>query len=233
MEESIAGFKERGSWGDVVEHGERITQALRELGIESDAFAEWEEWRPKPHERLNKDVNKKTAKQASVNEGEGEKKGKNVGDDLKTAGEKLTESYEKVENGDNDGAIKRWEETIDYVARAADSASRKAIRKVENTVYQNVMTQLAPYYFDNELVSANIQKTNRGPTNDEQYFIFEVNINDDTLKTQVSELLGEYEASIDRWHVTTEKETANIEAAEGVEPPIEPKQDDQSKFTIN
>ena len=78
MEESIAGFKERGSWGDVVEHGERITQALRDAGVDSDALREWDEWRPKPHERLQKDVNKKTAAQASVAEGVGEKRAKTL-----------------------------------------------------------------------------------------------------------------------------------------------------------
>jgi hypothetical protein len=79
------------------------------------------------------------------------------------------------------------------------------------------MTQLAPYYFDNELVSANVQKTARGDV--EEQFIFEVNINDDERKQAVSDRLATYEDSIDRWHVDTEKATETVEAAEGVEPP--------------
>ncbi|MFB6131615.1 MAG: DUF5828 family protein [Salinigranum sp.] len=217
MEESISGFKVRGSWGDVVEHGERITQALRDAGVDGEAFEEWDEWRPKSHERLSEDVNEKTAKQASVREGAGEKAGKKPEEDLQTAGEKLSESYEKVEAGDSEGAIQRWQDSIDYVARAADSAGRKAIRMVEGTVYKRVMTQLAPYYFDNELVSANVQKTGHG--DGEQRFIFEVNVNDDDLKEVVSRRLGEYEDEIDRWHVEVEKDTENAEAAEGVEAP--------------
>ena len=161
MEESISGFKLRGSWGDAVEHGERVTHALREAGADGDAFEQWDEWRPKSHERLSVDVSEKTAEQASVAEGEGEKAGKEPDEDLQSAGEKLTESYEHIEEGDNEGAIEKWQDSIDYVTRAADSAGRKAVRAVENTVYQKVMTQLAPYYFDNELVSANIQKTTR------------------------------------------------------------------------
>ncbi|MFB6108610.1 MAG: DUF5828 family protein [Haloplanus sp.] len=231
MEESVSGFKRRGAWGDVVEHGERITRALRDAGVDGDAFEEWDEWRPKSHERLSEDVNEKTAKQASVGEGEGEKAGKNPDEDLRTAGEKLSESYERVEEGDNEGAVERWQDSINYVARAADSAGRKAIRAVEDTVYRKVMTQLAPYYFDNELVSANIQKTTRGAGNgDEDRFIFEVNVNDDDLKAKVSERLSEYEDAVDRWHVDTEKETAVAEAAEGVEPP--PSEGD-SKSTTN
>jgi hypothetical protein len=219
MEESISGFKRRGSWGDVVEHGERITRALRDAGVNGPAFEDWNEWRPKSHERLSEDVNEKTAEQAAVGEGEGEKAGKEPDEDLQTAGEKLSESYERIEEGDDEGAIENWQDSIDYVARAADSAGRKALRKVEGTVYRKVMTQLAPYYFDNELVSANIQKTARGE--DEEAFVFEVNVNDDGLKEEISERLGEYEDAVDRWHVDTEKETGTVEAAEGVEPPDE------------
>jgi hypothetical protein len=231
MEESISGFKRRGSWGDIVEHGERITRALRDADkeVDEDAFEEWDEWRPKSHERLSQDVNEKTAAQASVAEGEGEKAGKKPEEDLQSAGRKLSESYEKVEEGDNEGAVERWQDSIDYVKRAADSASRKALRTVENTVYRKVMTQLAPYYFDNELVSANVQRAARG-TGEEEEFIFEVNVNDDDLKAAVSERLAEYEDEIDRWHIDTEKDTTIAEAAEGVEAP---QNDPESKSTTN
>ena len=219
MEESVSGFKTRGDWTDAVEHGERITRALRELAgedvdIDEDALAEFDEWRPKTHERLEDDVNEKTAEQASVGEGRGEQEGEAPDDDLQTAGEKLAESYENLD--DPDEAVGKWGESLDYVARAADSASRKAIRAVEDTVYRNVMTRIAPYYFDNELVSANLQRVGRGERPD---YVFEVNINDDDLKMRVSNRLADFESELDRWHVNTEKETDSVEAAEGVEAP--------------
>lgn len=214
MEETIAGFKERGRWTDIVEHGERITRALRETGVAGPAFDEWDEWRPKSHERIDTDVNEKTATQASIGEGEGEQAGKNPDDDMRTAGERLTHSYESLENDDTESAIDSWEESVGYVARAADSASRKAFRAVEDTVYRKVMTQLAPYYFDNELVSANLQRTTRGEVPE---FIFEVNINDDARKDEVSNRLAEYEDRIDRWHVENQKHVETAQAAEGVE----------------
>ncbi|SDD84673.1 DUF5828 family protein [Natrinema hispanicum] len=240
MEESISGFKVRGDWGDIVEHGERITRALREIDVHASeqaadtdytgAFEEWDEWRPKAHETLESDVSEKTADQASVEEGKGEKAGKGPDEDIKTAGEKLSESYEQLEEDEAGAAVDTWKESIDYVARAADSAGRKALRRVEDTVYQNVMTQLAPYYFDNELVSANIQQSARNADNGEQ-FVFEINVNDDTLKEAVSDRLAEYEDEIDRWHVEVEKDTDAAEAIEGAEPPPEP--DDNSKSTTN
>ncbi|QCS40850.1 DUF5828 family protein [Natrinema versiforme] len=240
MEESISGFKVRGDWGDIVEHGERITRALRDVDVHDPdqeygarfarAFEEWDEWRPKAHETLDSDVSEKTADQASVEEGKGEKAGKEPDEDIKTAGEKLSESYEQLEDDDAEAAVDNWKESIDYVARAADSASRKALRRVEDTVYQNVMTQLAPYYFDNELISANIQQAARNGGNGEQ-FVFEVNVNDDVLKESVSDRLADYEDEVDRWHVEIEKDTDAAEAIEGAEPPPEP--DDNSRSTTN
>ena len=228
MEESISGFKERGGWNEIVEHGERITHALAEFVAEGEAFDEWDEWRPKNHERLDEDVNEKTAEQASIGEGEGERAGKAPDEDLKSAGEKLSQSYANID--DPDEAVDSWGESLEYVARAADSAGRKAIRTVEDTVYKNVMTQVAPYYFDNELVSANLQRTDSAREGEYAGYIFEVNVNDDDLKDEVSDRLGEYEDRVDRWHVTTEKRTEALEAVEGGEVD-EPEPD--TDFTTN
>ena len=215
MEESVSGFRERGSWPDIVEHGERISRALRECGVTGEAFEEWENWRPKPHERIDTDVSEKTADQASVAEGEGERAGKSPDEDLRTAGKRLSQSYEELGEDDTEGAMKKWQDSVDFVSRAADSAGRKMLRSVENTVYQRVMTQIAPYYFDNELISANVQRDTAGEGTDT--FDFEVNINDDAMKIEVSEKLGEYDERIDRWHTDTDKDVSAAEAAEGVE----------------
>ncbi|PSQ37622.1 hypothetical protein BRD05_00220 [Halobacteriales archaeon QS_9_70_65] len=146
-EESVSGFELRGSWVDVVEHGERITRALKDLvaegvGVDEAALAEWDEWRPKADERLSEDVNRKTAEQASIDEGEGERAGRTPDEDLKTAGEKLADSYGSLEEPRE--AVDECRESINYVARAADSATRKAVRKVEDSVYRNLMTRMSP-----------------------------------------------------------------------------------------
>ena len=109
MEESVSGFSERGTWSDIVEHGERITRALRDLtgdevDIDESALEEWDEWRPKHDERLDEDVNRKTAEQASVGEGAGEKAGKDPDEDIQQAGEELAESYERLDDPDESAA---------------------------------------------------------------------------------------------------------------------------------
>ena len=216
VEESVSGFRMRGSWVDVVEHGERLTRVLKDLadeGYEVDeaALEAWNEWRPKADERLREDVSEKTAEQASISEGEGERAGKAPDEDLRTAGEKLADSYESLETPKK--AVDEWRASINYVARAADSATRKAVRKVEGGVYRNVMTQMSPYYFDNELISANLR---RAEVDD---YVFEVNVNDDDLKLRTSNKLANYETAVDRWHVDTPKDTDTAEAVEGHAPP--------------
>ena len=217
MEKGVAGFKLSGDWGEVVEHGERITQAVRDAGAEEaypEAFADWNDWRPKSDELIDGEIREKTADHASVGEGKGEAAGESPNDDVRTAGRRLTESYESLED-DPKEAVEKWQDSVSHVARAADSAGRKALRSVEDTVYRRVMTQIAPYYFDNELVSANLARTGE----EEAPFALEVNVNDDGVKTEVSDRLASFSEEIDRWHVDSEKRTENAEAAEGVEPP--------------
>ena len=229
MDETVAGFKESGDWGEIVEHGERVTIALRESGaVEThpDGLAEWDDWRPKSHELLDGELREKTAHHASVQEGAGERAGASPDDDIQTAGEKLAESYEKLGENERGEAVEKWQDSIGYVARAADSAGRKALRSVEDTVYRRVMTQVAPYYFDNALVSANIARTRNGA----DPFVLEINVNDDELKAAVADRLEAFDEEIERWHVASEKDTENVEAAEGVEAP-ETEPDADSKTT--
>jgi hypothetical protein len=229
-EESVSGFKIRGSWVEVVEHGERITRALKDIATDDDAvdagaLEAWDEWRPKADERLSEDVNEKTAEQASIQEGEGERAGTPPDEDMKTAGEKLADSYRNLEKPK--AAVDDWRESIIYVARAADSATRKAVRKVEGSVYKNVMTRVSPYYFDNELLSASLRRA------DAHDYVFEVNINDDDLKIHTSNTLADYRTAVDRWHVDTPKDTDVAQAAEGHDPPAGEETTGESEPTRN
>lgn len=96
MEENISGFTQEGDWTTIVEHGERITAALDDVGVDGEEVTEWNEWRPKAHERLGDDVTEKTAEQASTAQGDGEQSGISPNEDIRTAGEELTEVTEEV-----------------------------------------------------------------------------------------------------------------------------------------
>jgi Family of unknown function (DUF5828) len=217
MEESVSGFKEEGGWATIVEHGERITAALEEEGIEDPNLDEWNEWRPKVEERFREEINEKTAEQASMNEGNGEKAGKTPVDDLGTAGENLGDSISELVEGDIEDATEEGQVAMEHATRAVDSTARKGLRAVENAVYKHVMTKVSPCYFDNPLISANLDRIQSGRPK----YRFEVNVNEDNLKQRVSDRLSTYENDIDRWRIETEKNTEQITVSEGIEPSSE------------
>lgn len=214
MQKTITGFKRKGTWSDIVEHGERITAALVQLDVTNNHFEEWNEWRPKADDRLRDDIKKKTAEKAAVNEGTGEQKGKSPDDDLVKAGKKLTDSGASSSPKEAAGEV---QQSLSYAMRAVDTASRKLMRGVETSVYQHIMTKMSPYYFDNQLISANATRVTKLGTA-KQEFVLEVNVSDDDLREDVEEVLDEFE-DINRWHMETPKETENAENAEGQETP--------------
>lgn len=101
--------------------------------------------------------------------------------------ERALESIEKAEGDGIEDIHERWRDTLDHSLRAAGTTTRRAACKIEKAVYEQVMTRFTPYYFDNELVTANIRQTTRLETDDG--FVFEVNVNDDELKGDVGQRL--------------------------------------------
>jgi len=221
MEERVSGFVVTGSWGRVVEHGERVTAALESCDVDTDSeiFQEWDDWRPKPHERLGNDISEKTAEKAAVDKGKGEEKGRSPNEDIHSAGERVNDSLSDLRHGQARESAEDWQSAVLYAARAADSASRKICRAIETWLYKNMMTALSPYYFDNRLVQANISKQGTLESGEKPEYTFEVNIVDDELKEQVGERLREYEDEVDRWHLETKKQTDIAEAVEGADVP--------------
>jgi hypothetical protein len=224
--ESISGFKVTGDWVDVVKHGEKIAFALEELNnneeynIENE-INEYDEWRPKSSENIREDINKKTAEKAMMSENKQEKEANKPQKDMKIAGEKVIYSYKDL--GEPDEVFKNWTESIGYAARAFNVAARKSIRQVEKSVYQNLMTAVSPYYFDNNLISANMNRIGKNP----QEYELEINVNDDNIKSDVSNKLENYGEEYDRWHVSVNKNMDAINHVEGGVEDIEDSDDDE------
>ncbi len=131
MEERVSGFRVRGSWDEVVAHGERIARALRESDVDGDALAEWDDWRPKAHEELGEEVSEKTVEQARIEEGAGEQAGQAARENLERASEHALESLEKAKGDGPEDMLEKWEDAIEHGLRAVDTTTRKAIRTFE------------------------------------------------------------------------------------------------------
>lgn len=205
--ESVSGFKRTGDWAEIIEHGERLAFALEELGADDEMLREYNEWRPKSTDNVSDDINDKTAEKAMTEKSNS----KTATNDIKTAGEEIAKSYKNF--GHPDDAFQNWIDSLSYAARAVDTVTRKSIRNVEKVVYKNVMTIISPYYFDNSLISANLARVDKDP----QEYRLEINVNDDELKEDVSQKLESYEDDYNRWHISTDKNTETVDAAEGIE----------------
>lgn len=224
MEDSVSGFKVTGSWEEVVEHGERAVAALnravakeeQEDDLEGEptekqkeSIEEFEEWRPRVEE-TDRDVSDKTAEKASTAEGEGEKEGASPMEDVKEATENAKEAVNATKELDQESATKNASKSLEQTQRATDTAVRRTVRAVEETIYKRLMTAISPYYFDNTLVSANLTKHSEGK------FTLEINISDDELKKKVRHELEELE-KISNWHTEAEINTEPIEFVESSE----------------
>lgn len=207
--ESVSGFKLEGNWVDIVAHGERISQALADIeSVErdfDDDFSDYNEWRPKFDENMSDDISEKTAEKASMEKDGIEEDAGSPTEEVKEAGKHMTEGSKDV-----DEAVIEMKTSFFYLARALAVLAKRSMRNSEEMVYENVMTVLSPYYFDNELISANLKKKS-----DEEYSL-EINVNDDDLKSRVSDKMKEYD-DVKDWRVDRMIETDNVENSEGVD----------------
>lgn len=211
--ESVSGFKMKGEWSDVVEHGERIAFALEELNCDEHLgydteLDEYNYWRPKIDENVDSDINDKTSESVVSKQDLENKKPQK---EIKKAGKKAIQSYEQKYNPDE--FIDNWKESANHASNAILVSTKKSIHKVEEKIYKNVMTVISPYYFDNNLISANMNRISSEP----YIYELEININDDEIKQTISEKLESYEKDYKRWHISANKNVEEHLVAEGTE----------------
>lgn len=195
MKISVAGFRCAGTWEEVVAHGDRITEALKKHSINEEALRQWNQWRPSKDDSLSEEVTERTVKQASTQNGKGEKKGISATEDVKKASQRIAKSSRVATKVSPKFASRELRQGAKYAARAVDSASRKILRRTEEAVYEHLMTSVSPCYFDNKIVSANIMcKSGLRPAesgNEDDKFVFEININNDDLREAVRQEFSE------------------------------------------
>lgn len=207
MEDLVAGLTQTGTWGDVVEHGEKITAALQEE-TDDDApwFTEWNSWRPKLQDDYQHNMRSKTAEHAS----------KTVTDD--TAPERtfpiMLRASRRAASSLQHGEFRRaTDETIEVVDRCSSLIGRTiraAQSTVESTIYMKIMTTISPYYFDNKKVNANLSYSSR----DDEYKL-QVSIADSDLHQSVSDTVKQYNKTVERWHISSDKRVHKLESTHG------------------
>lgn len=219
MDVSISGFKVTGSWEDVVEHGEKMASILETIdegdsySVSTDLVEEFNEWRPKVRDLGEEDeISEKTAEKASISKNKSEEKDKSISEDIEDAASEVSKSVDSLSEKNLEDSWVYWKSTTSYMTRATDTFWRRNFRRVEKFVYKHLMTIVSPYYFDNPLVSANIQRKSKDT------YSFEVNINDDELKSKIKSIMKDLDER-DRWHLDHDHitEQNNPKDSEGVD----------------
>lgn len=209
--ESVSGFKIRGDWNDIVAHGEMIAEVLSEIGQVDDEFRsdldEYDSWRPKIQEKIDREVAEKTAKKASIDDATEEK---SVTDKVSEAQKKANMGAGDITDNNPNEAFSEFNESAKSLIQALQILSKKSIKSSEEAVYKNIMTTISPYYFDNKLVSANLKEV------DGDVYELEVDVNDDDIKSVVSDKL-ENLRSVDDWHVEANIDKSIAKDVEGFE----------------
>lgn len=218
MEINVSGFKLEGSWDEIVEHGEKITFLLNEYRGEeyTEEFTEFNNWRPKISEHIEKEIEDKTVEKAQIEYSV--RPLTVILLHIVTVIDKIGRNIYQL------NIVQIYNELRTFIfllGETVESILINIFRKSEHFVYRNIMTTVSPYYFSNKLVSANIQKKN------ESKYVLEIDINDDKIRGEMEENVSIVEEK-DRWHISHNGKILNIKNSEGVKIEEEKEKDFQN-----
>lgn len=222
MEDSVSGFRITGSWDDVVEHGERITAAVRRVvkrkeeveGREMESVVQeiddFGDWRPKVDDKEDT-MSNRTAEKASVGEGTLEKENKTVQETAAEAQADMKEAVDSATKLDTEETQEKLNESVVRTGQMTDSFFRRVLRWFEERVYKHVMTQISPYYFDNQLINANFTEHSK------KKYTLEISIADDEIRDCVREEMAVIEEEAPNWRVESRINTEPAVESEGID----------------
>lgn len=146
VEETNAGIRKKGNWKEISEFGEEVGEAM-EKSVEKESAERFDSWRPKIEES-ERDIKKKTVKEAVVAERKLEEESEGVAKDLKKASGKVAEAGKKAAK--KEIPEKEIIEASEDVAKPFYSNIAKFLRKIESAVYSWFALRFNPYYLDTE-----------------------------------------------------------------------------------
>lgn len=158
IEETNSGIKKKGNWKEIAEFGEDVEDAV-EGSADEKSVEKFQEWRPRVEES-ERDVKRKTVKEAKLDENELEQNSKGMTEDLKEASGKAVEAGKKTAKRKN--PEKEVKDASRDAARPFYSKLAKLFRRFESFIYSNVVLALNPYYLDTQDFSADIKHRKQG-----------------------------------------------------------------------
>ncbi|OKY77529.1 MAG: hypothetical protein BTN85_2180 [Candidatus Methanohalarchaeum thermophilum] len=154
INETITGIEIKGTWPEIVKASEEITKILKQTTNQQE-IQDWEEWRPRKNEKLEKEVQEKTIEKDKIKDSELEQNNKKVKDETKKALKDANKAIENVTK-DQEKTVNKTISSIDKLTKSIDTILRKIFRTLQEKVYKKLTFKTSDQYFDNNLISASI-----------------------------------------------------------------------------
>ncbi len=180
---TTAGIKYRGTWEEICKFAEYLSEIIKDYFDSLKDLSDYNNWKPEKEED-EEELSERTAEEASIEKTKMEKKFDGPKEELSDASSDILDSIEKVANGkDPRGKIKK---ACERIGRTMGAGSIKSIRELEKRIYEKMMLQLNPYYFDARDFSINLENGN-----DSDIYTMTLNIPDEKLRNNVQEEVKE------------------------------------------
>ncbi|MBS3816363.1 MAG: hypothetical protein KGY76_02235 [Candidatus Thermoplasmatota archaeon] len=182
MELTNAGLEFEGCWKDICVFARTFERVIEDNAPDERSVEEYNHWRPREEED-EKDISEKTAEEACLEKKEVEEEFNGAKEELESAEENL----KKGVNGDADESpAENIKDASKNMERLVEAESIKSIRKLERTIYEDIMLKFNPYYFDTEDFSVNLEKISDGGNKN---YRLSINIPNEELREEVREEL--------------------------------------------
>lgn len=155
----------RGGIAEVVEFSERLKDTMERAGLSSGSVEDFDDWRPKKGD-CEKDLERKTAKHASIRDTEVEANSEGFIGDMRRAKEDVKRAAIEMNGGETPG--EHLKNGLGEFSRPFVASILKIVRRTEETVYSDFMLKFNSYYFHTDRLSICLKK--RG-----QEFVMHVN----------------------------------------------------------
>ncbi len=188
MEITNTGLKIVGDWEEICSFSRRVSKIIKEYSekkktSDMKSAEEFDEWRPREEEDKD-DLKKKTVEKASLKEKKVEKDFEGAKKEFSKATEKMEESVKEAVNGEDPG--NNLKEASEGIGKIIEAESFKSIRKMEEAIFEKIMLNFSPYYFDTEKLSINLKRNKK-----EKEYVLTVNVLDEELKKYMQDKVKE------------------------------------------
>lgn len=182
-----AGLTAEGEWAQIVRFCEYFDSRLQresvEVEIDADNLQEWQDWYPKEQEDQQQ-LRERTVSHASY------EPGLTPEEQLEKSASRLSSSRENLQSGQPEEAIQELVTGTQNGLLGLLVLVGMVAGNVESFIYQFFMVKTNPSYFDNHLLSANVQQVTEATSQDSPHYKIQIKVHDQDLRDRLSRRIG-------------------------------------------